>query len=139
MFLKVDEQGYVEKTCQGDIVSVAMRSGVFDTDGLVDQAKTLLGAGHETYVFIFSIEGGADNGRSAGALAWALHILSQPKHAHIQEILRQEIRAHLPSPSSGMFSFFRSACFNSRPIFLLAQHTHSSSQNPSFLLPSGMI
>jgi cytochrome P450 len=37
-----------EKQDSQDIMSVAMQSGAFDTDSLVDQSKTLLGAGHET-------------------------------------------------------------------------------------------
>ncbi|KAH6688251.1 cytochrome P450 [Leptodontidium sp. MPI-SDFR-AT-0119] len=57
------------------------------TEDLVHQSKTLLGAGHET---------------SATAVTWGIYILSQPRYAHIQERLREEIRANIPSPSSGM-------------------------------------
>ena len=48
MYLNVDDPDYFEKTGQKDIMAVAMQSGVFDSDDLVDQSKTLLGAGHET-------------------------------------------------------------------------------------------
>jgi hypothetical protein len=48
MYLNVNDSNYLEKTGQEDIIAVAMQSGVFDSDDLVDQSKTLLGAGHET-------------------------------------------------------------------------------------------
>ncbi|KAE8131093.1 putative cytochrome P450 monooxygenase [Aspergillus pseudotamarii] len=64
---------------QLDIISVAMRSGNFDDENLVDQLMTFLGAGHET---------------TAGALQWAIYALC--KHPDVQVRLRSEIRANLP-------------------------------------------
>ncbi|GFF34800.1 hypothetical protein IFM58399_03997 [Aspergillus lentulus] len=63
-----------------DIISVAMRSGNFDDENLVDQLMTFLGAGHET---------------TAGALQWAVYALC--KHPEVQTRLRDEVRANLPS------------------------------------------
>lgn len=63
-----------------DIISVAMQSGTFDEENLVDQLMTFLGAGHET---------------TATALQWAVYALC--KNPDVQARLREEIRAHLPS------------------------------------------
>ncbi|MCJ1248523.1 hypothetical protein MMC30_005741 [Trapelia coarctata] len=63
-----------------DILSVALESGGFSEDNLVDQLMTFLAAGHET---------------TASASTWALLALSQ--HPEIQTRLREEIRANLPS------------------------------------------
>jgi cytochrome P450 len=35
-------------------------------------------------------------------MTFGIQLLSQPKHAHIQKKLREEIRANLPSPTSGI-------------------------------------
>lgn len=43
------DQEYVEENEYNDIIHAAMRTRAFTTEGLVDQSKTLLGAGHETY------------------------------------------------------------------------------------------
>lgn len=66
-----------------DIMSVAMRSGQFTDDDVVDQMMTFLAAGHET---------------TASALTWGMYLMC--KHPDIQERLCQEIRAYLPSISS---------------------------------------
>ncbi|KAL8719635.1 MAG: hypothetical protein Q9225_003383 [Loekoesia sp. 1 TL-2023] len=63
-----------------DIISVALRSGGFTDENLVDQMMTFLAAGHET---------------TATAIIWAVHCLCQ--HPHYQTRLREEIRANLPS------------------------------------------
>lgn len=63
-----------------DIISVALSSGTFDEENLVDQSMTFLGAGHET---------------TATALQWAVYALC--KNPHVQSHLRDEIRANLPS------------------------------------------
>ena len=63
-----------------DILSVAMESGAFTEDGLVDQMMTFLAAGHET---------------TATAMTWAL--LELCKHPHVQKRLREEVRKSLPS------------------------------------------
>jgi cytochrome P450 len=63
-----------------DIISVALSSGTFDEENLVDQSMTFLGAGHET---------------TATALQWAVYALC--KNPDVQARLRDEIRANLPS------------------------------------------
>jgi cytochrome P450 len=63
-----------------DIVSVALSSGTFDEENLVDQCMTFLGAGHET---------------TATALQWAVYALC--KNPDVQTRLRDEVRANLPS------------------------------------------
>ncbi|CAG8364681.1 unnamed protein product [Penicillium salamii] len=63
-----------------DIISVALKSGTFDEENLVDQSMTFLGAGHET---------------TATALQWAIYALC--KHPDVQSKLRDEIRSDLPS------------------------------------------
>ncbi|KAJ5292830.1 NAD(P)-binding protein [Penicillium atrosanguineum] len=65
-----------------DIISVAMKSGTFDEENLVDQLMTFLGAGHET---------------TATAMQWAVYALC--KNPEVQTRLREEIRANLPSIS----------------------------------------
>jgi len=66
-----------------DILSVAMESGGFTDDNLVDQLMTFLAAGHET---------------TASGMTWAAYLLA--KHQDVQTRLRAEVRAHLP-PISG--------------------------------------
>lgn len=63
-----------------DIISVALKSGVFTDSNLVDQMMTFLAAGH---------------GTTSHALEWAVYALS--KHDDIQTRLRKEIREKLPS------------------------------------------
>ncbi|KAJ9210545.1 hypothetical protein DTO166G4_7857 [Paecilomyces variotii] len=65
-----------------DIMSVALTSGGFSEENLVDQMMTFLAAGHET---------------TASAFQWVIYALC--KHPGIQSRLRDEIRANLPSPS----------------------------------------
>ncbi|KAI0840689.1 cytochrome P450 [Hypoxylon sp. FL0890] len=62
-----------------DILSVALESGVFTEDNLVDQLMTFLAAGHET---------------TATAMTWAIYMLS--KNPEVQNRLRAEIREKLP-------------------------------------------
>ncbi|KAI0408955.1 cytochrome P450 [Xylaria palmicola] len=67
-----------------DILSVALESGGFTDEELVDQLMTFLAAGHET---------------TASSMTWAIYMLARfPK---VQERLRQEIRENLPSIDSG--------------------------------------
>lgn len=66
-----------------DILSVAIESGGFSDDDLVNQLMTFLAAGHET---------------TASALTWATYLLC--KHPDAQQRLREEIRASLPSLES---------------------------------------
>lgn len=69
-----------EKQTGNDILSVAMKSGGFTDENLVDQMMTFLAAGHET---------------TATAMTWAVHLLCQ--HPDVQTRLREEVRNGLPS------------------------------------------
>lgn len=66
-----------------DILSVALESGVFTDEGLVDQMMTFLAAGHET---------------TASSMVWALYLLCL--HPDMQSRLREEVRNGLPSLDS---------------------------------------
>ncbi|KAL8661661.1 MAG: hypothetical protein Q9168_008363 [Polycauliona sp. 1 TL-2023] len=70
-----------ETAKERDILTVAMRSGGFSDEDLVDQMMTFLAAGHET---------------TASALTWAVYLLA--KNPHIQNRLREEVQSHLPHP-----------------------------------------
>lgn len=61
-----------------DIISIALESGVFSEEKLVDNMMTFLAAGHET---------------TASSLTWAGYLLS--KHPEVQTRLRQEVREHI--------------------------------------------
>jgi cytochrome P450 len=63
-----------------DILSVALESGGFTEENLIDQLMTFLAAGHET---------------TATAMTWAIYLLSV--HPEMQTRLRAEVRKHLPS------------------------------------------
>ncbi|KAK5124989.1 hypothetical protein LTR85_001179 [Meristemomyces frigidus] len=63
-----------------DIVSVALESGGFADEDLVNQMMTFLVAGHET---------------TSTAMIWALYLLC--KHPEVQAKLREEVRTKLPS------------------------------------------
>lgn len=69
-----------ETRVEVDILSVALESGGFTEENLVNQMMTFLAAGHET---------------TATALTWAVHLLCL--NADVQTRLRQEIRNSLPS------------------------------------------
>ncbi|KAK4187716.1 cytochrome P450 [Podospora australis] len=69
-----------------DVLSVAMRDAALSEQQLIDHAMTFLGAGQDTTAF---------------ALTCAVMELSQ--NPELQERLRQEIRANLPSPASPGF------------------------------------
>ncbi|KAI1650579.1 cytochrome P450 [Daldinia loculata] len=62
-----------------DILSVALESGGFTEENLVDQLMTFLAAGHET---------------TATAMTWGIYMLA--KNPDIQKRLRAEIREKLP-------------------------------------------
>lgn len=64
-----------------DILSVAMESGYWSEEALIDQLMTFLAAGHET---------------TASAMTWATYLLAL--NPGMQARLRNEIRANLPSP-----------------------------------------
>ncbi|RYP51964.1 hypothetical protein DL768_002760 [Monosporascus sp. mg162] len=66
-----------------DILSVALESGAFSDENLVDQLMTFLAAGHET---------------TATSMTWAVYLLA--RHPDVQSRLRREIRENLPSPAA---------------------------------------
>lgn len=68
-----------EKRTGVDIISVAIESGEFTEEGLVNQMMTFMVAGHET---------------TATAITWAIYLLC--RNPTIQTRLRAEIRANLP-------------------------------------------
>ena len=65
-----------------DILTVALASGEFSEDDLVNQMMTFLAAGHET---------------TASTMTWAFYVLCQ--HRDMQNRLREEVRTQLPSIS----------------------------------------
>lgn len=67
------------KRTGNDILSVAMKSGGFTDENLVDQMMTFLAAGHET---------------TATAMTWAVHLLCL--HPEVQTRLREEVRNGIP-------------------------------------------
>ena len=69
-----------EKRVDADIPSIALESGGFTEEDLVNQMMTFLAAGHET---------------TASALTWAFYLLCL--HPQVQTRLRDEVRANLPS------------------------------------------
>ena len=71
------------KQADVDILSVALESGGFSDENLVDQLMTFLAAGHET---------------TATAMTWSIYMLS--RYPEVQSRLRQEIRERLPSVDS---------------------------------------
>lgn len=62
-----------------DILSVALESGGFSDEDLVDQMMTFLVAGHET---------------TATSMIWSMYLLC--RHPEVQQKLRDEVRAKLP-------------------------------------------
>lgn len=77
-----DKQKHLDKGGEHrDILGVALASGAFTEQGLVDQLMTFLAAGHET---------------TASSMTWSTYLLC--KHPDIQSRLRAEIRNNLPSP-----------------------------------------
>ena len=72
-----------EKRTEVDILSVALESGGFSEENLVNQMMTFLAAGHET---------------TGTTLTWACYEMC--KKRSIQTRLREEVRANLPSIDS---------------------------------------
>lgn len=66
-----------------DILSVALQSGGFSEENLIDQLMTFLAAGHET---------------TATAMTWAIYMLCL--NPDMQTRLREEVRSKLPSPNT---------------------------------------
>jgi cytochrome P450 len=84
---KRQDESSIEKQSRQDILAVMLDSPLFKTktDLIVSQCMAFLAAGHEA---------------SALALGWTLHELSNDRGR--QQKLRDEIRANLPSPDSGV-------------------------------------
>ncbi|KAI0161126.1 cytochrome P450 [Hypoxylon sp. FL1284] len=66
-----------------DILSVALESGAFTDENLVDQLMTFLAAGHET---------------TATSMTWAIYMLC--RYPEVQKKLRAEVRERLPAMAS---------------------------------------
>lgn len=79
---KSDLESELADGTEKDILTVALSYGGFTEDELIEQLLTFLAAGHET---------------TATSLTWACYALC--KNPEMQTRLRDEIRAHLPSPS----------------------------------------
>nr|A0A3G9HB50.1 RecName: Full=Cytochrome P450 monooxygenase ALT8; AltName: Full=AAL-toxin biosynthesis cluster protein 8 [Alternaria alternata]BBG74272.1 cytochrome P450 monooxygenase [Alternaria alternata] len=75
----VDESHSEVASTGKNILTLAIASGAFTDEALVDQIMTFLAAGHET---------------TATALTWAIYIMCL--HPGIQEKLRNEVRSRLP-------------------------------------------
>lgn len=84
---KEDLENELADETDKDILTVALSYGGFTEDELIEQLVTFLAAGHET---------------TATALTWAVYVLS--KNPDMQKRLREEIRAHLPSPTTSSSS-----------------------------------
>ncbi|KAJ8115635.1 hypothetical protein ONZ43_g4623 [Nemania bipapillata] len=80
---KSDLESEVADKTDKDILTVALSYGGFTEDELVEQLLTFLAAGHET---------------TATSLGWSIYALA--KNPEMQTSLREEIRAHLRSPSA---------------------------------------
>jgi len=78
--VKRSEKQDLAKASRKDILSVALDSGGFTDEMMVNQLLTFLAAGHET---------------TATSMTWAL--LALCRHRAVQEELRSEVRANLPS------------------------------------------
>jgi cytochrome P450 len=76
-----------KKEMQQDIISVALESGGFTEDELVNNMMTFLAAGHET---------------TASAMTWAIYLMCQKPE--VQHRLREEVRGHVESLSDHMDS-----------------------------------
>ena len=75
-----------EKNIEGkDILSVLIRSGQFDDDGMINQLLTFLAAGHET---------------TSSALTWASYLLSINQRVQLK--LRQEVQAVIAESGLGI-------------------------------------
>lgn len=82
LIAKKQDQLRNNKLVDKDILSVAIESGGFTDENLIDQLMTFLAAGHET---------------TASAMMWTAYLLCG--HPEVQKRLREEIRANLPSIS----------------------------------------
>jgi cytochrome P450 len=91
------EQMARKEALDPDITSVALESGGFTDEKLVDQLMTFLAAGHET---------------TGSSLTWATYLLC--RHPDVQTRLRDEVRSRLP-PLSDPHASISSADIDSMP------------------------
>lgn len=78
--IQAKKQAQADKSLPPDIISVALSSGGFTEEKLVDNMMTFLAAGHET---------------TATALTWAVYMMC--KNPGVQSQLREEIHSHISS------------------------------------------
>ena len=81
------KQRLEKSSSEKDILSVAIESGGFSDENLVNQLMTFLIAGHET---------------TAAALSWTICMLC--KHSDVQTRLQKEVRSALPDPRDANMS-----------------------------------
>jgi cytochrome P450 len=114
-----------------DIISVALESGGFTDENLVDQMMTFLVAGHET---------------TATAMTWAVYELS--KHPEIQTRLREEIHSHIRSLDESMdatkldgLSYLHAVCNeifrHNAPVSLTLRNTENDCTITGTYVPKG--
>ena len=85
-----------------DIVSVALESGAFSDEDLVNQMMTFLVSAmqHRIVASTLSVVQAAGHETTATALIWAIYNLC--RHQDVQKRLRDEVRSQLPSPDAGI-------------------------------------
>ena len=95
-----------KETMQPDIISVALESGGFTDEELVNNMMTFLAAGHET---------------TASAFQWAVYQLCQKKE--IQTRLREEVQSHISSLSTPVKSITADVIDNMPYLHAVCQET----------------
>lgn len=88
-----------EKDKRKDILSLLVKSNDFTDAELADQVLTMMAAGHET---------------TSSTLSWCAYLLAT--HPQIQDELRAEIRATLPSPNDLATSTITAATVDAMPL-----------------------
>lgn len=88
-----------QKARRNDILSLLVKSNDFSDDELANQCLTMMAAGHET---------------TSNTLGWCAYLLGE--HPDIQEQLRAEIRANLPSPNKIGTETITAAMVDSLPL-----------------------
>ena len=116
-----------EKRTDLDIISVALESGGFSEEELVNQMMTFLAAGHET---------------TATTLTWGIYLLC--KHPEIQARLRDEIRSKLPSVSDcatnitseelDKVSYLHAVCNETLRLYAPVPMTHRQATHPTTII-----
>ncbi|KAL8788066.1 MAG: hypothetical protein Q9195_007480 [Heterodermia aff. obscurata] len=109
------KQGSLELEGELDILTVAMKSGGFSDEDLVDQMMTFLAA---VMVVIWLRRMAAANSATghettASALTWAIYVIS--KNPQVQSRLRDEVDRHLPNPLTDSSSIVTAETFEQMP------------------------